>query len=277
MDETPWKQINITYPGPETHQRESQAVGHLTRVLPAAEADGLITSWSFIRKSAWRIRYQATPATNGRHEATTDPLHPLLTDGVRWTADIYEPEIHAFGGPSSMNAAHQLFHHDSHHLLTFLATNPTDRREHSLVLCTALMRTAGLDFNEQGDVWARIAEQRSPFANPPSDPQIWAAFTDDVHRLLVGEARADLLGSWLDGFEDAGRALRTLRTDGQLTRGIRAVIALHVIFHWNRLGLPARAQALLAAAARHAVLGPANDVGRSDPDRLRLLPSTSAP
>jgi thiopeptide-type bacteriocin biosynthesis protein len=256
MDETPWKQINITYPGPEPHQREGQAVSHLARVLPPAEADGLITSWFFIRKGAWRVRYLTAQDPDGHPSATADPLHPLLTDGVRWTADVYEPEIHAFGGPESMNAAHELFHHDSHHLLSFLADNPTERRERSLVLCTALMRTAGLDFNEQGDVWARIAEQRSSFANPPSDPQVWASFTADVHRLLVGEARADLLGDWLDAFEEAGSRLRALREEGRLTRGIRAVIALHLIFHWNRLGLTARAQAVLAAAARHAVLGP---------------------
>ena len=256
MHETPWKQINITYPGPEPHQREDQAVRHLARVLPQAETDGLITSWFFIRKGPWRVRYQPVQDADGRAEPRADPLQPLLTDGVRWTTNIYEPEIHAFGGAESMNAAHDLFHHDSHHLLTFLADNPTERREHSLVLCTALMRTAGLDFNEQGDVWARIAEQRSIFAQPPSDPQIWAAFTDDVQRLLVGEARAELRGGWLDAFEDAGRTLRKLREEGQLTRGIRAVIALHVIFHWNRLGLAARRQAVLAAAARHAVLGP---------------------
>ncbi|WP_235608667.1 thiopeptide-type bacteriocin biosynthesis protein, partial [Frankia casuarinae] len=213
---------------------------------------------------------------DGQYDTTTDRPHALLTDGVRWTADIYEPEVHAFGGPASMNAAHELFHHDSNHLLSFLATNPTNRREHSLVLCTALMRTAGLDFNEQGDVWARIAEQRSVFANPPSDPQVWASFTGDVHRLLVGEARADLLGSWLDAFEDAGGTLRKLREEGQLTRWIRAIIALHVIFHWNRLGLPARAQAILATAARQAVLGPAHHLDRLRPDHPRLLRSGSA-
>ncbi|MBL7496334.1 thiopeptide-type bacteriocin biosynthesis protein [Frankia sp. CNm7] len=257
MHETPWKQLNITYPGPQPREREDQAINHLARVLPGAEADGLITSWFFIRKGAWRVRYLTAQDTGGHHDTNTDRLHALLTDGIRWTAGTYEPEIHAFGGPSSMNAAHELFHHDSTHLLSFLATNPPDRREHSLVLCTALMRTAGLDLNEQGDVWARIAEQRSPFATPPPDPQLWASFTNDVHRLLVGEARADLLGSWLNAFEETGRTLRNLREYGQLTRGIRAVIALHVIFHWNRLGLPTHAQAALAAAARHAIFGPA--------------------
>ncbi|WP_313949438.1 lantibiotic dehydratase C-terminal domain-containing protein, partial [Frankia sp. AvcI1] len=54
---------------------------------------------------------------------------------------------------------------------------------------------------------------------------------------------------------ETGEKLRTLRENGTLTRGIRAVIALHVIFHWNRLGLTATTQAGLARAAKEAVFG----------------------
>lgn len=256
MDEKAWKQVNIDYPGPDPHQRERHAISHLARMLPAAEADGLITAWFFIRKGPWRVRYLIAQDTGGPDSADADPLHPLLTDGVRWTSDIYEPEIHAFGGPSSMNTAHTLFHHDSRHLLTFLHNRPTYRREHSLVLCTALMRAAGLDFNEQGDVWAQVAEQRPHPASPAPSPQVWASFTSNVRHLLLGDARADLLGSaWPTAFTETGRTLRTLRENGALTRGIRAIIALHVIFHWNRIGLPSATQATLARAAKEAVFG----------------------
>jgi thiopeptide-type bacteriocin biosynthesis protein len=159
-----------------------------------------------------------------------------------------------------MDTAHTLFHHDSRHLLTFLRDDPADRREHSLVLFTAFMRAAGLDFNEQGDVWARVAEQRAglPGQPPDPDPQVWASFTSDVRHLLLGTPRADTIaGDWLTAFKATGRELRTLRESGELTRGLRAVIALHVIFHWNRIGLPAAAQATLAQAAKEAVFGSA--------------------
>jgi thiopeptide-type bacteriocin biosynthesis protein len=253
MNEIAWKQINITYPGPDPHQRERHAIDHLTHVLPAAEADGLLTAWFFLRKGPWRIRYLLADA-NGHGEPNTDPLRPLLTDGVHWTDDIYEPEVHAFGGPSSMNTTHKLFHHDSRHQLTYLHHDPADRREHSLVLCTALMRTAGLDLNEQGDVWAQIAEQRSGLAGIPPRPQAWESFTSDVRHLLLGTPRADLIDrDWLTAFEETGRTLRTLRETGTLTRGIRAVIALQIIFHWNRIGLRANTQATLAQAAKEAV------------------------
>jgi thiopeptide-type bacteriocin biosynthesis protein len=260
VEQTPWKQVNIAYPAQDSAERERQAIAHLTGILPSAEANGLITSWWFIRKGPWRVRYLLTDPADGHDSNAADPLHPLLTNGVCWTRDIYEPEIHAFGGPASMDVAHALFHADSRRLLSILSGDGlADRRERSLLLCTELMRAAGLDINEQGDVWARVAEQRSGLAEVPPDPQVWASFTSDVRHLLLGHARADLIGGdWLTSFQGAGRSLRTLRENGKLTRGIRAVIALHVIFHWNRLGLRATTQATLARAAQEAVFGNAS-------------------
>ncbi|MFI6272475.1 thiopeptide-type bacteriocin biosynthesis protein [Micromonospora zamorensis] len=259
-----WKQVNVVYPGPDSRQREMQAVEHLARVLPAAEAEGLITSWWFIRKGAWRIRYLSATSTS-------DPMHPLLADAVNWTTDIYEPEIHAFGGAASMSAAHALFHRDSRHLLDYLSDNPDDRREHALILCTALMRAAGLDINEQGDVWAKIAEQRGALASPGpiQDLRARTHLTADVLSLLLGTPREGGIASeWLCAFEDTGEALRTLRDSGKLTRGIRGITALHVIFHLNRLGVRARTQATLACAAKEAIF---NDGLRKSPAADRWL------
>jgi thiopeptide-type bacteriocin biosynthesis protein len=161
--ETHWRQVNIAYPG-QAHDQEQLTVAHLARVLPSAEAAGTITKWSFIRKGPWRIRYQlAGPAR-------PDPVIGALTDGMHWTSDIYEPEVHAFGGPNSMATAHTLFHNDSRHLIDFLAGEAIDRRERSLFLLTTLMRAADLDWNEQGDVWAQVAEQRAPLRKEPPDP-----------------------------------------------------------------------------------------------------------
>jgi thiopeptide-type bacteriocin biosynthesis domain len=252
VEETPWTQVNIAFPGEDRHERERHAVGHLARILPIAEERGLVTSWFFIRKGRWRVRY--LPALAGSRDSC--PVHALLTAGVDWTDDNYEPEIHAFGGPAAMDTAHELFHADSRHLLTYLHGAAADRRERSLVLCTAFMRAAGLDFGEQGDVWARIAQQRSALLDALPDPATWASFISDVQRLLLGNARTDsITGDWLTAFEKAGRRLRILRESGRLTRGIRAVTALHVIFHWNRIGIPGTAQAVLAQAATEAVFG----------------------
>lgn len=249
MEETLWKQVNLAYPGETRQEREAQAVPHLSRILPEAEAAGLITAWWFIRKGPWRIRYLLADPHG------PDPVQPMLTETVSWTSDVYEPETHAFGGPDAMPVAHTLFHDDSRYLLGYLVHDPADRRERSLILCTALMRAAGLDLEEQGDVWARVSQVRAPLLNGPgtSDPSTLTAFTDNVRYLLLGTART--IDGWHTAFEDTGAALRTLRETGKLTRGIRAVIAKHLIFHWNRIGLPATAQATLAHAAAAAIFG----------------------
>jgi hypothetical protein len=60
-------------------------------------------------------------------------------------------------------------------------------------------------------------------------------------------------------FTDAGHQLADLNRAGTLRRGLREILAYHVIFHWNRSGLPARTQALLAHAAQQAILDPNGD------------------
>ncbi|MEV5570333.1 thiopeptide-type bacteriocin biosynthesis protein [Spirillospora sp. NPDC052269] len=250
MIETNWRQVNLAFPSSNAHEREHQAVTHLSRVLPDAEAGGLISAWFFIRKGHWRVRYlPAGPDITGQS------VHRLLTQGVEGTGDIYEPEIHAFGGTASMNIAHRLFHADSHHLLGYLGGSATGRREMSLILCTALMREAGLEFGEQGDVWARVADQRAPLRREAPAATTWANFTSNVRELLLGTPRTDDITTWSMAFGQAGRHLRALRESGQLTRGIRAVAAQHVIFHWNRMGIRAYGQADLARAAADAVFG----------------------
>ncbi|WP_405088834.1 thiopeptide-type bacteriocin biosynthesis protein [Microbispora sp. NBC_01389] len=251
MDDTNtrWRQINITYPG-DGRDREQQASAHLSRILPAAEGSGTITAWWFIRKGPWRVRYRLSDPTR------TDPVRDLLGAGMRWTSDIYEPEVHAFGGPESMTAAHTLFHDDSRHMVAFLSGEALDRRECSLILLTTFMRAAGLDFIEQGDVWAQVAEQRAPLLGETLDPTTWAEFTNAVRRLLLGTTRPGALPDyWLAAFQKAGSELRQIRERGDLTRGIRAVTALHVIHHWNRIGLPGPGQAMLAQVAKEAVFG----------------------
>ena len=246
MDEHSWRQLTIAYPGRTSQEGERQALAHLGRVLPAAENAGLIREWWYIRKGAWRVRYLPADDPDGQKQA-----HRLLTAEVAWTRDIYEPETHAFGGEQAMTTAHTLFHHDSRHLLGYLQENPADRRERSLILCTALMRAAAMDIYEQGDVWARVVEHRAGHLQQPPDPRTWAAFTSDVRHLLTGTVHAT--GDWHAAFEAAGTDLRHLRDSGKLTRGLRAVITQHVIFHWNRLGLPAATQAALARAAKESI------------------------
>ena len=76
--------------------------------------------------------------------------------------------------------------------------------------------------------------------------------------------------AWHAAFADAGTSLRSLHDTDDLTRGIRAVIALQVIFHWNRIGLPTTTQATLAQAAKEAIFGPSQARTPIDPNTQRV-------
>lgn len=81
--------------------------------------------------------------------------------------------------------------------------------------------------------------------------------TDTGPRSSLTDASGPLTfaADWAAAFEHAGSALADAAFDDRLTRGLRAVLAHHVIFHWNRIGLPTRTQSILAAAAAQAVFG----------------------
>ncbi|MEU4113782.1 thiopeptide-type bacteriocin biosynthesis protein [Kitasatospora sp. NPDC028055] len=258
-----WRQINIRFT--DRHAAEAATCTHLGPALNAAERDRTVQSWFFMRKADWRIRYRPAPGAAVEADvAVQRALTTMRNEGIvtRWANIIYEPETYVFGGEQAMDIAHGLFHQDSSHILGYLAQpDPRQRRELSVLLCVALMRSNGLDWYEQGDVWARIARNR-PTTNTP-EPQHFQRLTASIGQLLEADTStgistadrtfADHAATWLDAFTRAGVRLSRIWSDGALTTGIRAITAHHVLFHWNRLGIPYETQGLLASAARDAV------------------------
>ena len=265
-DSRPWHQVNVAFP--EWTRAEPTVLARLAPQLSAAEAEGVIDAWFFIRKRpCWRVRY--LPAVGTDAEARIEQHLGELTASRHiggWTRAVYEPEVHAFGGTRAMTAAHRLFHRDSRCLLAYLqgesGAAPRHRREISVMLGSILMRAAGQDWYEQGDVWARVAAHREPLGG--HDRTVPGPFQAAVRRLMTVDAesqmRADAplahAAGWADAYAAAGRELASLAADGLLHRGLRDILAHHVIFAWNRLGLPYAAQAVLAATARTVVFGP---------------------
>jgi thiopeptide-type bacteriocin biosynthesis protein len=270
-----WQQLNITFASPHRHAVEHAALTHLGPAITDAETQGLITSWFFIRKHPWKLRY--LPADPGTSQESDTLLHTAAANMHRaqhataWCRGIYEPETHAFGGGAGMAAAHILFHADSRHIFAYLprlagnrpiASDTCDqRRELSILLCTALMRAAGQDRYEQGDTWAKLCHFR-PNSNVPAERQ--DAFNTAVERLITTDTGPDKplrrnglhhAHEWFTAFEHTGKTLRTLADNGQLTRGLRAVATHHIIFHWNRIGLPPQTQANIAHAATQIIFG----------------------
>ncbi|MEU3315809.1 thiopeptide-type bacteriocin biosynthesis protein [Streptomyces sp. NPDC006662] len=267
-----WHQANVAFA--DWSLAESTALTHLTPLLRAAEEKGDLTSWFHIRKRpCWRIRYQ-TAAGSG------DPVAPTL-DGLAaqgcidgWVAVVYEPETHAFGGPEGMDAAHRLFHQDSHNLATHLQQESTHRREISLMLCSLLMRSAGLDWYEQGDVWARVSAHRATpeTADPSGSDRHHAAvrrlITVTTEDMLHGHGPLARFAAWASAYTDAGTELARLAATGRLHRGPRDVVAHHILFAWNRAGLPQDTQATLAAAATTVIFGPDPTTDRNPKNRV---------
>ncbi|MDT5025271.1 MAG: protein-L-isoaspartate(D-aspartate) O-methyltransferase, partial [Micromonosporaceae bacterium] len=277
MDDDAWPQVLIEFATRDIAERV--AVDRLRPELATAQAAGVLDGWWFIRKSpCWRLRCQ--PTSNHTAHPLAPVLEVLTAEGriVGWTAGIYEPEVFAFGGPAGMQVAHELFHLDSRNILDHLArqqaqpdTSGLGRRELVILLCSVLMRGAGLDWYEQGDVWARVAQQRKADRIMPTSRRL----RSDVHRLmtvdvnpagrLVDGGPLAAIADWCTAFERTGQQLADLVRRGRLERGLRAVLAHHVIFHWNRLGVPPMDQTILSTLAKEVVMG-ISDTAASAPD-----------
>lgn len=270
-----WRQINVRLPYWDTV--EDAAVTRLWPAVTEVEQAGLIDTWFFMRKAeapkpdghsgsasqgavrprpCWRVRIHSPDVTSA-HDALS-LLHKHIPS---MTPAIYEPEVHAFGGESGMALAHILFHQDSRHVLTYLSLPDGDgpavgRAELAMLLCSRLFRAAGQDWYEQGDIWARIAQNRQSPVESPTDkvrslqPSVRQLMTVDTAHLLRDTGSGLAFATDLfTACDDAGERLAQLTRNGELQRGIRAVLAHHVLFTFNRWGISPTTQTLLARTA----------------------------
>ncbi len=254
-------QVRVRFPDWST--AEAAGAMRLGPRLDELEVRGAIGGWWFLRKHpCWRLRLHLADSA-----AVDHVFDELTTAGVLagWRPTIYEPEITAFGGPAGMDTAHELFCADSHGVLDHLRRDATSlgRRELSLLLLGGLLYAAGLDAFERGDVFARVARLRP--APAVTDLTKIEQLTTNVRALLsiadlptselfTSDRLAAHAAPWLAAFQNAGRQLGEAHAEGRLDRGLRAIITHVVIFHWNRFGLSATTQAVLAHAAATALL-----------------------
>ncbi|MGR6913615.1 thiopeptide-type bacteriocin biosynthesis protein [[Actinomadura] parvosata] len=259
--EADWYQVRVEFP--DWSNPETVGATRLGPLLDQLQACGAVSGWWFLRKHpCWRLRLHRADTA-----AVDQVLNELTADGAlaRWWPTVYEPETAAFGGPVGMQAAHDLFCADSRGVLDYVRQSAPGlgRRELSLLLVSALQRAADMDEFECGDVFARVAQLRPTPAG--ADAARVDHLADSVHALLAipvqagsgpfapGEAAA-FAAPWLTAWQAAGRAFGHAAAEGRLDRGLRALLTHLLIFHWNRLGLSATAQGILARAATAALL-----------------------
>ncbi|MGW4503675.1 thiopeptide-type bacteriocin biosynthesis protein [Streptomyces sp. NPDC004436] len=259
-----WHQANIRFTDYPTSHWIFRAY-----LLPALRT-GPVGNWWFVRKHPhWRLRYLPAPDTAVedavRHVAEALDSSVSWNVTAEWSSAPYEPEVTAFGGPDGMVLAHELFHVDSVGVIDYQATagdqqEGLDAKAVSLLAMTMMMRAAGLEFGEQGDVWG-LVEARRPLADDITSEQV-SGMVESMRRLLLADARPLLVSDalahaepWISGLEANGRALGQAAAAGQLHLGMRGILARHVLFHWNRMGFTLRQQSIWSRAAREAVLG----------------------
>ncbi|WP_329142569.1 thiopeptide-type bacteriocin biosynthesis protein [Streptomyces sp. NBC_01456] len=273
-----WYQVRIQFT--DWNGAERIAAARLAPHLQQAQDAGTIAEWWFLRKHpCWRLRCRPGPkATRTAMTAAVGAvLDTMAADGAveRWWESLYEPEELTFGGPAGMDIAHDLFHADSRGTLDYLRHTPripnqvtVGRRELSVLLCSTLFRGARQDDNEQADIWHRVVRER-PLTTEPS-PDKLNGMSPGLRRLIsldasptgtlfAAEGPLAFATQWSEAFATTGRRLADAARDGTLERGLRDTLASHVIFHWNRLGLPATTQAVLARAARTTLLTTPDD------------------
>ncbi len=288
-----WWQVYIQFADWSTS--EQVAADTIVPLLSQAEESGLVSNWWFMRKyPCWRLRLHPGTAGQAMRDHLAVALDQVADDGriSRWWPGIYEAETAAFGGGEGMATAHGLFCEDSRAIMRLVRDGDVGlgRRELSLLLCSTLMRAAGLEWYEQGDTWQRVAQERPVPEDVPLAKltamagdlkQLMVADTDPDGPLLAADGPLASATAWADAFRQAGQALGEAARTGTLRRGLRDVLSYAVIFHWNRLGLPARTQSILAWAARTAIMdlpartAPSRTADRQSAETAKTATSTS--
>jgi thiopeptide-type bacteriocin biosynthesis protein len=235
-----WQQWRLETDDPKALLRTA-----LSATLEGMRADGRVASWWFLVKSdaAPHLRLRVQPARGVDAATLGDDLERTF-DGLRvagalqsFHRGVYEPERFLFGGEVGMALAHRFFDLDSRFALN------TDGSDQASLLWTALLlREAGLDPFEHWDVWQRVLELR-PATSATLEPRL-VALVDPVRRLVrrdVETLKDDLIrrSSALHDLVRVelpalGSALREAQRQGRLQRGLRELLSVWIVFHWNR-------------------------------------------
>ncbi|WIY05592.1 thiopeptide-type bacteriocin biosynthesis protein [Amycolatopsis mongoliensis] len=259
--EDAWYQVRVQFA--DWSAVETVGATMLGPALDDLRACEAIAGWWFLRKHpCWRVRlWRANTAAVDR------VLDRLTETGViaRWWPTVYEPETAAFGGAAGSDTVHELFCADSAGVLAYLRHDVLGlgRRELSVLLMSGVMRAAGLDTFESGDVFDRVARLRP--APTDADIERLDKLVESVRRLLsiadLAESQLFTPGGpvahaapWLAALHVGGERLGQDAAAGRLDRGLRAILTHVVIFHWNRFGLSATSQGIIARAAAIALL-----------------------
>ncbi|MCW2241610.1 thiopeptide-type bacteriocin biosynthesis protein [Azospirillum canadense] len=230
-----WLQINAAPDGTPGADRAillsvAEAAGRLRR-------ERVLDLWFWQRKEpGLRLRFRARP---GREEDASAALAPVLRGLVRrgvarrWSASVYEPEVHLFGGPAMMEAAHRWALADAAVQAASLARGGTGVTPAVLTLAVLndlFRRGCDSGPEEVWDVWCRLAAMHDII--PGAGRPLPVVGLEDIAALAPEACQAMAAAN-----ARLASALSRAWSTGRLTTGRRAALSMVALFHWNRLGL----------------------------------------
>lgn len=168
---------------------------------------------------------------------------------------IYEPEKALFGGIEGMRLAHHFFSSGSQLYLEIYKhiqqNNKINFDEISLCLINNFLYYAGLDDFEEWDVWNKVLLMRKVDNEDTSHLENKEENDGRLHSslyiaMLIGPTVFNYFNNTLSTYKNIAKELEILNRKGELTRGIRSIVATKIIFQWNSFGFDALHQYSLA-------------------------------
>ncbi|HWB96377.1 MAG TPA: thiopeptide-type bacteriocin biosynthesis protein [Bryobacteraceae bacterium] len=252
-----WVQLNVTLGrGADGAAASARMLfSELAATLPRLQKKGILEQFHFVRKSPdLRLRFQAVAPD----EYLLPCLHELFTKQQQCGAvvsvyrSVYEPEARMFGGPEAMDVVHEYFHQDSVHWARWDQIPVEERTLSAEQFCTAVLndlfaRALGCGA-EVWDAWQNLGELTRECKPLGGIPATGGEVLAEVARAVGPEERA-VLKRYAKASQQFAGAIRQVWAGGRLSIGMRSLLPMLAMFHFNRFGLDGGRQASLAKLA----------------------------
>lgn len=248
MSSRDWFYVKVHAADPEAIQELLQGpVPALVSALPDDVCRWFFLRWPVAGDSHLRLRFEG--GLEALAEVETAAARHLGQPGHAFRYGLYEPETEKFGSPAGVRAAERLFHSSSELVLGLFDEGYWAER-HAQALHLMVLSAELLPPGRRVPFLERYAAYWSGL--PPRSPALRATVGRQRDRLLAG--RADLVADRPER-TDRLAALRDLLASAvdaagpDETRGPEYALFHHLHLTDNRLGVPPRAEAVLACLA----------------------------
>ncbi len=272
-----WMQVNVAL-----HRHESSVLAsaralfrQLSMVLADWKPGEGIDRFFFVRKPPdVRLRFLLGDKGETLPAKLESILSALMRDGFvdDYFPSVYEPETFQFGGREGTDLVHGYFEADSRAWIELDLLAAQGRRTIPTgdlvlgVMNDLFSRTLSCN-SEVWDAWCNLESLvHSSREIPPTAME--ALPIDSIYRRALGpEAR--IIRDYIRANQEISAGLQELWREGKLRCGLRALLPFIAMFHFNRHGLDAAGQAVLAEAMTRA-WNPKRGLRGSEVDPIEL-------